>query len=67
MGLNRELATALDSTSRRLAGRRARTRTWDPLLRRQMLYPTELRARDTFIVKHRQIVNHDFDARVRSS
>ena len=29
------------------AGRRARTRTWDPLLRRQMLYPTELRARDT--------------------
>ena len=25
-------------------GRRARTRTWDPLLRRQMLYPTELRA-----------------------
>ena len=26
-------------------GRRARTRTWDPLLRRQMLYPTELRAR----------------------
>src|SRR5689334_18040817 len=26
-------------------GRRGRTRTCDPLLRRQMLYPTELRAR----------------------
>ena len=31
-------------------GRRARTRTWDPLLRRQMLYPTELRARSILIV-----------------
>ena len=34
-------------------GRRARTRTWDPLLRRQMLYPTELRARSIFIVVQR--------------
>ena len=37
-----------------LPGRRARTRTWDPLLRRQMLYPTELRARTTLIVEHRR-------------
>jgi hypothetical protein len=28
-----------------LGGRRGRTRTGDPLLRRQMLYPPELRAR----------------------
>jgi hypothetical protein len=28
-----------------LSGRRGRTRTGDPLLRRQMLYPPELRAR----------------------
>ena len=29
-------------------GRRGRTRTCDPLLRRQVLYPTELRARVSF-------------------
>jgi hypothetical protein len=28
-----------------MSGRRGRTRTCDPLLRRQMLYPPELRAR----------------------
>jgi hypothetical protein len=30
------------------SGRRGRTRTCDPLLRRQVLYPTELRARVSF-------------------
>ena len=38
-------------------GRRARTRTWDPLLRRQMLYPTELRAPIDFIVGHSALVS----------
>ena len=32
------------------SGRRARDRTWDPQLRRLMLYPTELRAHASYIV-----------------
>jgi hypothetical protein len=34
-----------DGSASALNGRRGRTRTCDPLLRRQMLYPPELRAR----------------------
>src|SRR6266849_10829973 len=39
---------ALELKALFLFGRRGRTRTCDPLLRRQMLYPPELRAREQF-------------------
>jgi hypothetical protein len=43
-----------------LGGRRGRTRTGDPLLRRQMLYPPELRAHIVpfLILNHFQLRNH---------
>ena len=43
-----------------LSGRRGRTRTGDPLLRRQMLYPPELRAHivPLLILNYFQLRNH---------
>ena len=46
-----------------LNGDPARTRTWNPLLRRQMLYPVELRDRLKYLTKTKQKRKPLFNAR----